>query len=140
MVATLKCNAFCMKIKFACLKSCILDFLDRPDLDGAWEEIWCSFEYITKLGYFLEQSPAVDKKYIEKFRLHMPKYLNKVFEKSGSDQSVINVLSICKISSLSYRLLLIKHSLHDRVLLFLRTYQWIFSLIKFMAFLPLIKA
>ena len=93
-----------MKIKLTCLERSIVDVLDRPDLGGGWEEIWRSFEYITKLdlnklidyvlylknattvskvGYFLEQRPAhlaIDQKYIEKLLSHIPKqphYMNR---------------------------------------------------------------
>ena len=86
-----------IKIKLTCLERSIVDILDRPDLGGGWEEIWRSFDYITqlnldrvvdyvlylqnattvaKLGYFLEQRPehlSVDKKYIEKLRVNIPK-------------------------------------------------------------------
>jgi predicted transcriptional regulator of viral defense system len=93
-----------MAIKLTCLERTIVDVLDRPNLSGGWEEIWRSFDNVTKLdmdkmieyvlllknsttiaklGFFLEQRPAhlaVDKKYIQKLLPHIskqPHYMNR---------------------------------------------------------------
>lgn len=99
-----------MILKVTTLERTIVDILDRPDLSGGWEEIWRSFENITrvdinkvvqytlllknattvsKVGFFLEQLPehlAINKKLIDKLLPYIPKqphYLNRDERKGG---------------------------------------------------------
>lgn len=86
-----------MSIRLTSLERTVVDILDRPDLGGGWEEIWRSFDNITKLdtrkvveyalllensttvakvGFFLEQRPshlAADKSLVNQLRSHIPK-------------------------------------------------------------------
>ncbi|MDX2164911.1 MAG: type IV toxin-antitoxin system AbiEi family antitoxin [Gammaproteobacteria bacterium] len=84
-------------IKLTNIERTIVDILNRPDLGGGWEEIWRSFDNLTKLnlddlvdyalllnnstviakvGFFLEQRPShlkADDFYIEKLLRYIPK-------------------------------------------------------------------